>query len=57
MLVVDLSAADPEMVRRELRAYDAELAARLSLVVGTKSDLVEDPGAVADPIRACPSPA
>ena len=58
VLVVDLSAPDPaedlETVRRELRAYDAELAARPSLVVGTKADLVEDPVAAADPIRALP---
>lgn len=58
VLVVDLSAADPagdlETVRRELRAYDAELAARPSLVVGTKADLVDDPVAAADPLRALP---
>jgi GTPase len=58
VLVVDLSAADPaedlETVRRELRAYDDELAARPSIVVGTKADLVDAPVAAADPIRALP---
>jgi GTP-binding protein len=58
VLVVDLSAPDPSAdlatVRRELREYDAELADRPSLVVGTKADLVEEPAAVADPIRALP---
>jgi GTP-binding protein len=58
VLVVDLSAADPaedlETVRRELGAYDAELAGRPSIVVGTKADLVEAPAAAADPIRALP---
>jgi GTP-binding protein len=58
VLVVDLSAADPaddlETVRRELRAYDAELAARPSLVVGTKADLVDDAVASADSLRALP---
>jgi GTP-binding protein len=46
VMVVDLSAADPQAdlatVRAELRAYDRELAARPTVVVGTKSDLVED---------------
>ncbi|HEX5937162.1 MAG TPA: GTPase ObgE [Actinomycetota bacterium] len=58
VLVVDLSAAEPaadlETVRRELHAYDAELAARPSLVVGSKADLVDDPAAAADPLRALP---
>ena len=58
VLVVDLSSADPgsdlDTVRAELRAYDAELADRRSLVVGTKTDLVEDPQTAADAIRALP---
>jgi len=58
VLVVDLSSADPgsdlDTVRAELRAYDAELADRRSLVVGTKADLVEDPQTAADAIRALP---
>jgi GTPase len=44
--VVDLSSADPASdlatVRAEVKAYDADLAGRPSIVVGTKSDLVED---------------
>ncbi|HEY7478290.1 MAG TPA: GTPase ObgE [Actinomycetota bacterium] len=51
VLVVDLSAEDPPgdlgVLRGELAAYDAELAARPSVVVGTKADLVQDPGAAA----------
>jgi GTP-binding protein len=47
VLVVDLAAEDPpqdlEVLRAELAAYDATLADRPSLVVGTKADLVEDP--------------
>ena len=47
MLVVDLAASDPAAdlatVRTELEAYDPALAARASLVVGTKADLVEQP--------------
>ncbi len=58
VIVVDLSSPDPpsdlETVRAELRAYDPELAERPSLVVGTKVDLVEDPGRVADAIRGLP---
>ena len=58
VLVVDLSspnpAADLDTVREELRAYDAELAERRSLVVGTKADIVEDPSNAADTIRALP---
>jgi GTP-binding protein len=50
-MVVDLAAADPaadlETVRRELEAYDPELASRPAIVVGTKSDLVEDAAAAA----------
>ncbi len=49
LLVVDLSSEDPAgdlaAVRRELGAYDPDLAARPSLVVGTKADLVSEPGA------------
>jgi GTP-binding protein len=51
VLVVDLAsenpAADLEVLRAELAAYDPELGARPSLVVGTKADLVDDPGGVA----------
>jgi len=47
VLVVDLAASDPAAdlatVRTELEAYDPALAARASLVVGTKADLVEQP--------------
>jgi GTPase len=46
VLVVDLSAPDPAadlaIVREELRAYDASLGSRPSLVVGTKLDLAPD---------------
>jgi GTP-binding protein len=46
VLVVDLAAADPAAdlgtVRAELEAYDPALAARPSLVVGTKADLAPD---------------
>jgi GTPase len=49
LLVVDLSAADPRAdlstLRSELSAYDAELAGRPAIVVGTKIDLVADRGA------------
>lgn len=49
LLVVDLTADDPaadlEAVRRELEAYDPELARRALLVAGTKADLVDDPDA------------
>jgi GTPase len=58
VIVVDLSSADApsdlETVRAELRAYDPELDARPSLVVGTKVDLVEDPARSADAIRGLP---
>ena len=58
VLVVDLSSADPagdlETVRRELRAYDPELAERPSILVGTKADLVPSATKVADGIRALP---
>ena len=59
VLAVDLSAADPgadlATVRAELEAYDPAMAARPSLVVGTKADLAPDadpqavlgPGAIA----------
>lgn len=56
VLVVDLSATDPTAdlatVRGELEAYDPELAARATIVVATKADLVEDAtarAAAADP--------
>lgn len=46
VIVVDLSADDPAAdlatVRRELEAYDPELAARTAVVVGSKSDLLAD---------------
>jgi GTPase len=46
VMVVDLSAEDPAAdlatVRHEIEAYDSALAARPSVVVGTKADLVED---------------
>ncbi len=47
LMVVDLSAEDPArdlaVVRAEIEAYDAGLAARPFAVVGTKADLVDDP--------------
>jgi GTP-binding protein len=47
VLVVDLAAADPAAdlatLQTELAAYDPELTARPSIVVGTKADLVEEP--------------
>ena len=50
--VVDLSGDDPrtdlETLRRELTAYDPSMARRARLVVGTKSDLVEDATAGAE---------
>jgi GTP-binding protein len=58
VLVVDLSSSDPaadlDTVREELRAYDAELAERRSLVVGAKADIVQDPQEAANAIRALP---
>jgi GTP-binding protein len=58
VLVVDLSSPDPRgdlvTVRAELEAYDPELTERPSLVVGTKTDLVEDAGLIADTIRGLP---
>jgi GTP-binding protein len=58
VLVVDLSAPDPvrdlDTVRGELDAYDPELTERPSIVVGTKSDLVEDAIRTADAIRGLP---
>ena len=58
VLVVDLSSVDPaadlDTVREELRAYDAELAERRSLIVGAKADVVEDPQTAADAIRGLP---
>jgi GTPase len=51
VLVVDLSAADPAAdlatLRAELAAYDEDLAGRRAVVVGTKTDLVEEPTVVA----------
>jgi GTP-binding protein len=51
VLVVDLAGEDPpgdlEALRTELRAYDPSLVARPSIVVGSKADLVDDPGASA----------
>ncbi|HKZ75625.1 MAG TPA: GTPase ObgE [Actinomycetota bacterium] len=51
VMIVDLSATDPAedlvVLRRELAAYDPELAERPAIVVGTKADLLVDPpGAV-----------
>jgi GTP-binding protein len=46
VLVVDLASSDPaadlEIVRSELGAYDPALASRPTIVVGTKSDLAPD---------------
>jgi GTP-binding protein len=54
VLVVDLSAEDPVadlvVLRAELAAFDPSLASRPAIVVGTKSDLVEDPRGVAAPL-------
>jgi GTP-binding protein len=51
VLVVDLAAADPAAdlatLQTELAAYDPELAARPSIVVGTKADLVDEPSVAA----------
>jgi GTP-binding protein len=51
VMVVDVSATDPagdlRTLRSELAAYDADLARRPSIVVGTKTDLAPD----ADPQR------
>jgi len=51
VLVVDLSSgdapADLATLREELRAYDASLAERRSIVVGSKADLVEEPASAA----------
>jgi GTP-binding protein len=50
-LVVDLAAPEPRedlaSLRAELVAYDATLALRPTLVVGTKADLVDQPDRVA----------
>jgi GTPase len=58
VLVVDLSSSNPvadlDTVREELRAYDAELAERRSLVIGAKADIVPDPQKAADAIRGLP---
>ena len=49
VLVVDLSSEDPsadlDTVLGELTAYDPSLAARATVVVGTKADLVDDAAA------------
>jgi GTP-binding protein len=51
VLVVDLSALEPAAdlaaLRAELAAYDPDLVARPSIVVGTKADLVEAPAVAA----------
>jgi GTP-binding protein len=51
VLVVDLSGDDPAgdlaTLRDELAAYDAELAERPSIVVGTKADLFDEAAEVA----------
>ncbi len=51
VLVVDLAAEDPVAdlgtLRDELAAYDPELAERPTIVVGAKTDLVDDPTAAA----------
>jgi GTP-binding protein len=51
VLVVDLAADDPAAdlatLHTELAAYDPELAARPSIVVGTKADLVDEPSVAA----------
>ena len=51
VLVVDLAADDPAAdlatLQTELAAYDPELAARPSIVVGTKADLVDEPAVAA----------
>jgi GTP-binding protein len=51
VIVVDLSrhdpAADLQTVRAELAAHDPELATRPWVVVGTKTDLVDEPEAAA----------
>ena len=50
VLIVDLASEDPPgdlaTLREELAAYDPELATRLSIVVGTKADLVDEPAVV-----------
>jgi GTPase len=47
VLVVDLAAPDPRAdlttLREELEAYDPQLAERPSIVVGSKTDLVDEP--------------
>ena len=50
VLVVDMAADDLQSdlatLRKELAAYDPELATRPTIVVGTKADLVDDPATV-----------
>jgi GTP-binding protein len=47
VLVVDLASPDPaadlDVLRGELRAFDPDLAERRTLTVGAKADLVDDP--------------
>jgi GTP-binding protein len=56
VMVVDLAAPDPSAdlatLRSELEAFDPELVARPSVVVGTKADLVADPFAAAEGLGA-----
>ncbi len=51
VLVVDLAAEDPvtdlATLRGELAAYDPELGERPAVIVGTKTDLVDDASAIA----------
>jgi GTPase len=51
VIVVDLASEDPAsdlaVVRRELEAYDPELARRARIVAATKADLVDEPAAPA----------
>ena len=52
VLAVDLSDADPpsdlEVLLSELGSFDPELPGRPSVIVGTKADLVDDPGAAVE---------
>ncbi len=58
VLMVDLSAPDPaadlHVIRSELGAYDPALVERPSLIVGSKADLLRDPGAAAEALGALP---
>ena len=55
VFVIDLSAPDPAAdlatLSAELQAYDPDLVLRPAVVAATKSDLVEDPGAIAARLR------